>query len=190
MDGKTLEQRREIAQRSLATRRANKAARDEKIDDLGKEMWQLISQIKIYQHKLAELKLKMHITERVAPLLADPFQLLLREDEIVERAAQTKRQLTSGVYFLVSEGRVVYVGQSLNVHKRITEHKSLTFDCYTWIPCKAEALNKVESLYIHLLRPPGNAISRSGGMCAPISLSDLFPELREDWASILQGLPP
>ena len=98
---------------------------------------------------------------------------LLRHEEI--SAAAKPIEESSGVYFLVSCGEVVYVGQSVQVMNRVQEHRALkTFDSVAYIPCKPEMLNKLESLYIHILRPKTNGKMPDQSMNAPIKLMELF----------------
>jgi len=65
-----------------------------------------------------------------------------------------------GVYFLFKETACIYVGQSLNVHARVREHKHkkrIAFDEYAWIPVPAALLDSVEGRYIAMLRPEFNS---------------------------------
>lgn len=67
-----------------------------------------------------------------------------------------------GVYFLIREGRVVYVGQSLNCEGRIDAHtKGVSmkeFDSYHIVGCPVHKLDELEALYISKLRPPLNKV--------------------------------
>ena len=91
---------------------------------------------------------------------------LLTEEEIVAGAGEIPTY--SGVYFLVSMGAVVYVGQSTNVNVRIASHISTkVFDSVAWVPCNADKLDILESLYIHCLRPKFNGR-------APLNLAALL----------------
>lgn len=64
---------------------------------------------------------------------------------------------TAGVYFLFRGDEIIYVGQSLNVHKRVERHRAaLAFDSYTFIPCWENELEIVEAAYIDWLLPPLN----------------------------------
>jgi hypothetical protein len=91
------------------------------------------------------------------------------------RAAQPLPALASGVYFLIDKTRVVYVGQSIKVIARVLEHVgSKRFNQFTFIPCAVDDLDRIESLYIHMLRPPLNASAGNGAMRAPIQLQRLL----------------
>lgn len=98
---------------------------------------------------------------------------LLREDEIV--ASSQAVDAASGVYFLIQDARVVYVGQSVNVYARIMAHKesAKAFDRWAAIPCRKDQLDLIESLYIHLFRPAYNGTMDERKMVAPIRLDRL-----------------
>ena len=65
-----------------------------------------------------------------------------------------------GVYFLISKGEVVYVGQSVNVYSRITSHKSRDeykrYDEALFLPVPKSDLNDLEVALIHALKPRYN----------------------------------
>jgi hypothetical protein len=64
-----------------------------------------------------------------------------------------------GIYFLLSAGRIVYVGQSTNCGRRIFEHVvdvSKRFDEYFILECGADALNELEARYIAKFLPALN----------------------------------
>ncbi len=66
---------------------------------------------------------------------------------------------TSGIYFLIQKDQIVYVGQSTNVHVRVTEHaREKLFDRINVIECAAKDLNKLEMLYIKKFNPILNII--------------------------------
>ena len=82
---------------------------------------------------------------------------LLTESEI--QAIAVKFQILAGVYFLLLEGRVVYVGQSLCVHDRIIRHlrnPDKKFDSFSYIEVNAKRLDAVETQYIEHFRPEYN----------------------------------
>lgn len=70
-----------------------------------------------------------------------------------------------GIYFLVLAGRVVYVGQAVDIGQRIKSHYSTRekqFDSAYFVPCDYERLSLLEMQFIHLLQPQYNsAASRS-----------------------------
>ena len=98
---------------------------------------------------------------------------LLRPGEIARAAIPTGQGC--GVYFLLLEGEVVYVGQSVNVPGRVRDHRhAKVFDSYAYIPCKEESLDVLESLYIHYLQPSQQGRNvHDGHVSAPVRLDDL-----------------
>lgn len=61
-----------------------------------------------------------------------------------------------GIYFLVKDSKVVYVGKSLNVYARIREHKEFDFDKVFILPYDVNLLNKAEKYFIDKFSPPLN----------------------------------
>lgn len=97
---------------------------------------------------------------------------LLTEEEIVTQSESVAD--TCGVYFLIHRGVVVYVGQSVNVHARILQHRAQKeFDRFGFVACDESALDLLESIYIHVLRPPLNG-EQAGTPCAPLSLDKIL----------------
>lgn len=93
------------------------------------------------------------------------------ETDIVE-AANAGYRFLCGVYFLVKDERVVYVGQSTNIAARISQHVGVKdFDGYAFIQCDADNLDMLESLYIHVLNPPlnGGVVYGKKTNAAPLS---------------------
>lgn len=98
---------------------------------------------------------------------------LLTEREIV--ASRLPLPDRSGVYFLLLDDRVVYVGQSVHVFARVAEHMSTkTFDSFAYVACDPSLLDTMESLYIHALRPPLNNRRDGTGVWAPLRLDQLL----------------
>jgi hypothetical protein len=171
IQSQTPEKRKEIIAKGLATKRKNRLAREEqKLLDIEKAdvLKQKIKQLEANRDSLE----KHHLMDKVSLKLTN--KILLREEEIVSGSILWSQ--TTGVYFLIDSGKVIYVGQSVNVYGRISEHWDKTFDSFAYIPCEKESLNALESLYIHLLRPPMNGNSH-GGKTAPISLNKLLEEM-------------
>lgn len=75
----------------------------------------------------------------------------------------------SGIYFLYDREVVVYVGQAVDVRRRIADHIGQglkRFDAVSFIPCRPDTLLAVERTYIERLRPKYNRI---GNLDAVIS---------------------
>jgi hypothetical protein len=65
-----------------------------------------------------------------------------------------------GIYFLCQQGKIVYVGQSVNVAQRIVTHmteKQKEFDEIYFIPCHPNNLNTFEAALIRFFAPKYNA---------------------------------
>ncbi len=62
-----------------------------------------------------------------------------------------------GVYFLIKDHELKYVGQSIDVEGRLREHRSRGFDRWHWIPCAAEELDSLERRYLDAFLPPWNS---------------------------------
>jgi len=58
-----------------------------------------------------------------------------------------------GVYELVSNGEVIYVGQSINVDRRIKEHSDKVFDAVNIHECEECELDSLEVSYIKKYLP-------------------------------------
>jgi hypothetical protein len=81
-------------------------------------------------------------------------------EEIAGKASVTLRE--SGVYFLLLAGRIIYIGKSLDVWRRIKDHsaKRVMFDAYCWQPCPPGKLDELEAFCIKKFRPSLNVALR------------------------------
>jgi hypothetical protein len=62
-----------------------------------------------------------------------------------------------GIYFLISDGKIVYIGQSFSTMLRVRCHSSdKDFDRWHWVPCELARLNATERAYLNLFKPPLN----------------------------------
>jgi hypothetical protein len=81
---------------------------------------------------------------------------LLSEEEIVAASVEAGPR-KCGIYFLIADDELKYVGQSINVEARVAVHKNeRDFDRWYWVPCSSYQLNKMERLYIDRFLPPWN----------------------------------
>lgn len=168
---KTPEERAAIAKKSKDTLRRNKEKERRKEEEVQRRALEFRYQIDQLQAKLNTLQ-KMEIASSVAMNLTN--KALLHEEEIVNAAVPYVKAI--GVYFLVNKQKIVYVGQSNNIFNRLGSHAaSKEFESFAYIPCKAELLDKLESLYIHLFRPPLNG-EIGGRKIAPLSFEEIFME--------------
>lgn len=175
MQNKTPEERKAIAAKSHATRRARREAEEAERQNVLKYAGGLHQQIAELEARLAALQ-RMETMNAVSAAVT--AKALLREDEIARMALPWVK--ASGVYFLLDGDEVVYVGQAVNVYSRIGQHKDKRFDRYAFVPCAVEVLDRLESLYIHCLRPRLNGSQRSDAKCAPIALDALIRMVPND----------
>lgn len=85
------------------------------------------------------------------------FAGTLTAEYILGMAKSVKR--TCGIYFLMHEREIVYVGQSVNCHARMGTHLNddlKVFDSYFIIECPENCLDELEAKYIVQLRPKYN----------------------------------
>ena len=172
MKERTPEERKAIAAKSVATRKKNKAER-EAIELQKMEMRDfLLCEIKELRNQLASLK-RHELLNKTSLSLTN--KAMLTEKDIVKAASPW--ETATGVYFLIDEDKVVYVGQSTNVYSRITTHYDKKFNRFAYIPCDSKSLDGLESLYIHVFRPLFNAEHVHGAKHAPISLNKLMGKI-------------
>lgn len=169
MENKTPEERKAIAAKGHATRRARLEAEEASRQDALKYAGGLRMKIADLEERLAALQ-RMETMNTISAALHG--KALLREDEIAKAALPWAK--ASGVYFLLDGDEVVYVGQAVNVYSRIGQHTDKRFDRYAFVPCAAEGLDRLESLYIHCLRPRLNGNQGKDAKHAPISLDALL----------------
>jgi hypothetical protein len=168
MKNKTPEERKVIAAKSVATRQKNIRERNaQRLADI-EQRDVLKCEIKALKNKLDSLK-KLEAVNNAALTLTN--KAFLSEEQIVKSA--NTWELATGVYFLIDNDKVVYVGQSVNVYARIASHNDKVFDSFAFIPCKKKILDTLESLYIHILRPALNGNLRDAKL-APISFNKLL----------------
>lgn len=77
--------------------------------------------------------------------------------EILDAADEMTDGSLSGVYFLLQDDEVVYVGQSLNVYARLNSHLGQKeFNRFAWVQVEPKMLLSIEKLYIDILDPKLN----------------------------------
>ena len=66
-----------------------------------------------------------------------------------------------GVYFLVQDGAIVYIGQSIDIRLRLlSQGNRHQFDSVFYLPCDAADLNDLEKSLILALEPAQNGSHR------------------------------
>lgn len=72
------------------------------------------------------------------------------------------------VYFLWSDGKIVYVGQSSSGICRIYQHlKTKKFDEFSYLECDKEYLTSIENFYIRRFCPKYNDTKKYEGRFCP-----------------------
>lgn len=70
------------------------------------------------------------------------------------------KEIIIGVYFLKKRGKIIYVGQSTDILKRIYQHRynKIDFDSYDYITCDTDALRELEKELIKKHCPKLNKV--------------------------------
>jgi hypothetical protein len=90
------------------------------------------------------------IKERIKTLTGKPPMTLARLKKLA-----IKEERISGLYFLFRRDKLIYVGRTYHMMRRITQHTK-TFDKYVAVPMDKKHLAELEALYIYYFNPPLN----------------------------------
>jgi len=117
--------------------------------------------VNIYKKKISELIEKnSELTSQLLRLkteIAPPLQILKSKREILDNSKPFKPHC--GIYFLIQNNEIVYIGQSVNIEARVGQHwneNAKSFSRVAFILCAKEDLNNMESLYIDYIKPKYN----------------------------------
>jgi hypothetical protein len=89
---------------------------------------------------------------------------------------------SGGVYFLIKQERVIYIGQATNLLARLASHQVRDYDSVGFIPAPAELLDELEGYWIAAFHPEHNRAGK-------IPLTDFVrPELVQEQRQIWQGV--
>lgn len=167
---KTPEEKAAIARKSAETRRRKKEERQAVIDSRDN----LKQEIASLQRQIARMNAFIEAST-IASMLTGKH--LASPDEIVAKSQPYGECV--GVYFLIRHAEVVYVGQSVNIHARMNQHRQAKkdFDSFAFIRCEREHLDVLESLYIHTFRPRLNLTMCNNAMHAPLPLDEIMNRL-------------
>lgn len=80
--------------------------------------------------------------------------------------------MKTGIYFLISAGRVIYIGQTINIDRRLQYHHIKTFDQVRFIPCDRSVLRSYESRWINRFNPIFNLKPGRKKYKSPNEISD------------------
>ena len=133
---------------------------------------ELQMKLEYLQNRVQEERHRLELNEASVKLTG---KTLLRTEEIL--SAKLNKTMMSGIYFLIQDNEIIYVGQSVNIFARIATHiEQKEFDSYAYLECPPEQLNTYESLYIHTLRPKlnGRQTHDKRVPMAPITLDKLL----------------
>lgn len=82
---------------------------------------------------------------------------LVSEIEVVRRSVPYVT--ATGVYFLIRDKRIVYVGKSTDVYNRLRQHTAdKEFDRVAVLRCPPSILDALEAIYIQLFKPELNIV--------------------------------
>ena len=168
----TPEKKQEMTRKRIETFRKNKQKKREELNGANEAVTSLKDQINKLEQKLQFLK---KVDDFIFGKKMLDTEVFYSEDQIIKNSFAWNQD-ECGVYFLIKNKKIVYVGQSVNVFVRIKGHSGKEFDSVTIVRCNKNALDKLESLYIHFLKPELNGYM-NGKKSAPIRLKDLFNEL-------------
>lgn len=112
----------------------------------------------------------------ISPVLKATRFSLVPASELVKKSSSYNN--ICGIYFLIKNKQIVYIGQSRNIAVRVTGHKDKDFDSVSYVTCKKELLDITETLYILAYNPVLNGEIRTRGAdgyrpCTPISLESI-----------------
>jgi hypothetical protein len=111
--------------------------------------------------------------------------------EQIITSAQPVGSIKTGIYFLIRDGRITYVGQGRHIALRIAIHaKTKRFDSWAWLPCGVGDLLRMERHYIEVLMPEDNRDTKTARIRAETARKNapdvtyVAPVRSHDW------LPP
>lgn len=87
-------------------------------------------------------------------------EYLYQPESILKNAKKLWDQI-QGIYFLIQNNNIVYVGQSSELIHRISNHekdRKIIFDGYSYIKCPKEILDDLEAYYIYTFKPKYNSV--------------------------------
>jgi len=82
---------------------------------------------------------------------------MLSKEDILNKKIKYEREV--GIYFLIKEEEIVYIGQSISISSRICSHSTSRlkdFDSYYFVNCFREELDELETKYIYKFMPRHN----------------------------------
>jgi hypothetical protein len=83
---------------------------------------------------------------------------------------------SSGIYFLILNNKVVYIGQTTNLKLRLIDHRHKQYDRFRFIECPFAMLTHYETRWIKKFRPVLNKQHLGSG---PVHDNGLYIKLPE-----------
>lgn len=103
---------------------------------------------------------------------------MLSKECIINDSIRLRKPIISGVYFLISRNKIVYVGSSVNCYERIECHrrgmmnKNIKFDSYFIESVDGDYFRVLEAKYIKEFRPKHNVFHNNDTV---IDEDSIFP---------------
>lgn len=149
----------------------------QELSEANKKLKASIADLKQQRKKLlSEVNLLTGNLSDIAPVLNQTKFSLIPKDALVKKSKNYGD--ACGVYFLVKGNEIVYIGQSINIASRITQHRDKDFDSVSYVACHKDELDILESLYILAYQPAlngsnGNGITGTTRPATPITLNKI-----------------
>lgn len=116
------------------------------------------------------------------PALLGAFeQLKLSADDVLARArllaAIPRTPHAEGVYFLIAENRIMYVGSSSDLRERLSQHRGRPCTHFAWVEAP-RFYRDLEAHYINQFAPPWNSNHPTTSLAAPPPRAENAPDAR------------
>lgn len=127
----------------------------EELSERNKSLKRSIESLKQQRKKLlSEVNLLTGNLSDIAPVLNQTRFSLVPKEALIEKSKNYGD--ACGVYFLIKDNEIVYIGQSINIASRVTQHRDKAFDSVSYVACHRNELDILESLYILAYQPELN----------------------------------
>lgn len=124
------------------------------------------SQLRVYENSINDFLAKNIVKpgrqfgkNEKADLSEQDYSDLLNEEIILSRAQKINFAEKTGIYFLIKENKIVYIGQTINFDARISQHiqkKRIVFNSVYYLPISDVEMKFVEEKYIKKFKPRYN----------------------------------
>lgn len=118
------------------------------------ERW--ASRVDRHMHVRSEAKLGALLSMFPARVLAAIEAADYNVGDVLDGAIHAEQSV--GIYFLIREGEVTYIGQTKDVFLRLSKHRrdGRRFDAYNFLHCPESELDRLERMYIEAFMPKEN----------------------------------